>query len=729
MVNANDKSASITDSPPILSLDRKYVYQTPTGTISSTSLTVRQLCRVFSPPSSSINSSTAAGDNDDDVGMVLPPPPSRFSTETQLIALLPDGVTYDPTGWKPARDIFILRHAASIFYYCFTKTTTTGATTTTTTNDDDDESDNGTTRGPVSCRQLAQVLTNVENENNNNNNSVDNRKSLQVYGTSTNNAWVSIDAVPDLPLAIEAFRQQYATVGIGLSHKNEDAITATNTTANVNTNTDANEYDVSVMVYENDEKDTLETRNSSTQVNMLPTKEVQDELEAFLSSTDGMGPKKMGGAHHHLNSNSDDEDDDDEAYISDGGTKYGRDPRTGNWVHHSLLQQEQTKKKKKKEQPISNQEPPNKKMKTQDRSNSTNNNSNDNNSTNIKKESKKTKTKFKAKNAKNWIYITGLPPDATEDEVARFCSKVGILDLDPETQRPKVKLYRYKEDTLNNDKHDVDQSSTIISAGTCKGDASVGYARPESVELALQVLDEAPFRDDALIGNNKGNPYKLRVQRAKFEQHGTYTQQRDKLKRISQAQRKVARLAARQAVDRDEGEFNGRLTGGLKGLRITVLKNMFRPHELLLAAAAADSSSSVDGGDETNKNNDDIDDKNQQLLAELEEKVRTSCSKHGNVEKITVFSKNPRGVVVVKFSQPGAASEAVKAWDGQLFALVKEERKVEATFWDGAEDFTVRNETKEAEEMEQRHDAFGAWLEKQAEDELPEELRLKVEEA
>jgi len=121
MVNANDKSASITDSPPILSLDRKYVYQTPTGTISSTSLTVRQLCRVFSPPSSSINSSTAAGDNDDDVGMVLPPPPSRFSTETQLIALLPDGVTYDPTGWKPARDIFILRHAASIFYYCLRK--------------------------------------------------------------------------------------------------------------------------------------------------------------------------------------------------------------------------------------------------------------------------------------------------------------------------------------------------------------------------------------------------------------------------------------------------------------------------------------------------------------------------------------------------------------------------------------------------------------------------------
>jgi hypothetical protein len=64
-----------------LSLDRRYLYQNPsTGGISSTTLTVRQLCRMFSPPG------VSAG-------------PSRlFTAETQLLLLLAVGM-YDPEGW------------------------------------------------------------------------------------------------------------------------------------------------------------------------------------------------------------------------------------------------------------------------------------------------------------------------------------------------------------------------------------------------------------------------------------------------------------------------------------------------------------------------------------------------------------------------------------------------------------------------------------------------------
>jgi RNA recognition motif-containing protein len=312
----------------------------------------------------------------------------------------------------------------------------------------------------------------------------------------------------------------------------------------------------------------------------------------------------------------------------------------------------------------------------------------------ISNKKKSKKPKFSARHAKCWIYVTGLPPDTNEEEVAKFCSKVGIIDLDPETQKPKAKVYRHHTDTK-------DESGNTIQAGTCKGDASIGYARPESVELALQVLDEAPFREN-FVGKDQ-NLYRIHVQRAKFEQHGGYEQQKDRKKRVSQAQRQVARLAAKQAIDWDDGEFNGRLTGGLKGLRIVVLKRMFHPREL-------------PGGEQEDT-----------MLAQLEQKVRSSCEEFGTVEKITVFSQNPQGVLVVKFTQPGAASEAVKAWNGRAFTFQKRERKVEASFWDGVTDFTVRDEEKDEKEMEQRHEEFGAWLESHKEDQLPEELRLKVE--
>lgn len=40
------------------------------------------------------------------------------------------------------------------------------------------------------------------------------------------------------------------------------------------------------------------------------------------------------------------------------------------------------------------------------------------------------------------VYVTGLPPDATETEVAQRFSKCGVIKLDEE-QRPRVKIYRY----------------------------------------------------------------------------------------------------------------------------------------------------------------------------------------------------------------------------------------------------------------------------------------------
>jgi len=288
---------------------------------------------------------------------------------------------------------------------------------------------------------------------------------------------------------------------------------------------------------------------------------------------------------------------------------------------------------------------------------------------------KKKKPKFSQKHAKCWIYIQGLPRDTTVEELHAFCSKTGILELHPETQLPKIKLYR------NNDNGGDDD--VVI-----KGDASVCYARPESVDLAIQLLDDAPFRPNVSVTD-----FKVKIQRAKFEQRGDGVYEK---KQISHAKRKVAKLAALQAIGWDEGD-NGRITGGIKGLRIIVIKHVFTLQEL----------------SNGNSNEDAI-------LQQVEHDVYNTCSEFGTVEKITIFSKHVDGVVIVKFKEPTAASTAVQEYNGKI----RKGRKLECIFWDGVTDYTVRNEEQEQEEAIKRQEAFGEWLDNQ---ELPPEFQLLTE--
>jgi HIV Tat-specific factor 1 len=452
------------------------------------------------------------------------------------------------------------------------------------------------TAGPISCRELSGLFYDAEVVT----------LQTRVYSPLTNE-WKAIQELPELQAALEAL----------LIVEPKRMVSMTGDDANVVDTKDAAEEDK------------------------------KKELEAFWSSTEHMGPKQ----HNALS------DDDEASYESDQGTRYVKDPRTGNWVHEALA-------------PVTAKRP---------NSGSSNSNSNNNppdnkdNTTNPKK--KRKKAKFAAKNARCWIYITGLPADTNEEEVAQVFSKAGILDLDPETQRPKIKLYRNKG------------NKTSPNFGQCKGDASLCYARQESVELAMTLLDETPFRSTGSII--------MRVEGAKFEQRGDQFDASQN--RVSNEKRKVAKLAAIQARDWDEGEFNGRLTGGRKGLRIIVLKGLFDPATF----------------------RQEID--QDEFFVHLEREVRLECEPWGIVEKLTVFSKNPEGVVIVKFAQPGAASEAVKAWEGRKW---KDIGSVRASFWDGVTDYTVRDEVKEQHETKQRQEEFGDWLDNQ---ELPEELQLKKE--
>ena len=100
------------------------------------------------------------------------------------------------------------------------------------------------------------------------------------------------------------------------------------------------------------------------------------------------------------------------------------------------------------------------------------------------------------------IYVSGLPDDITIDELIPHFSKCGIIMDEILTGKPRVKLYTDEE-------------------GNLKGDALIVYLREESVNLALNILDESEIRPSV----------RIKVQEASFNKNVDESQQSDVNKR------------------------------------------------------------------------------------------------------------------------------------------------------------------------------------------------------
>jgi HIV Tat-specific factor 1 len=87
-----------------------------------------------------------------------------------------------------------------------------------------------------------------------------------------------------------------------------------------------------------------------------------------------------------------------------------------------------------------------------------------------KRQKAKKKGKWYTPKMNTNLYISGLPATITPEILKEFFSRAGVIRIDKFTGLPKIKLY-YQDNKL-------------------KGDALVSYAKPESLTIAVTMLDK-----------------------------------------------------------------------------------------------------------------------------------------------------------------------------------------------------------------------------------------------
>lgn len=255
------------------------------------------------------------------------------------------------------------------------------------------------------------------------------------------------------------------------------------------------------------------------------------------------------------------------------------------------------------------------------------------------------------------VYVSGLPADATVDEVHElFSRKGGVIAEEIDSGDPRIKMY-----------NDAD--------GNFKGDALIVFFKPQSVEMAIMLLDDTDFRITA-SGTREG---RIRVQEAdssykkvQYDKDGggkgeaasaNNTQKnngngerrpptKDRQKIIKKTQKMDAKLA--DWSDDDVPVSVAPVSS--KKDKTVVLQHMFTQQELEEDPAA---------------------------LLEIKEDIREECSKLGTVTSVVLYDEEEDGIVTVKFKDSESAMACINLMHGRSFGGMK----VEAALATGKEKF------------------------------------------
>lgn len=279
------------------------------------------------------------------------------------------------------------------------------------------------------------------------------------------------------------------------------------------------------------------------------------------------------------------------------------------------------------------------------------------------------------------IYVTGLPLDATAEEVHDlFSRKCGVVAEEIDSGKPRIKMYTDEQ-------------------GNFKGDALVVFFKPQSVDMAIMLLDDTDFRF-----SSSGPSGKMRVMAADSSykkvknESGSNAHQHDgKASRVitgdepqaegsAAPEKRRTNDAERQKIIRKTQKLSAKLAdwdddepsalGGRPGIpevknpsrwdKVVILSHMFTLQELEDDPAA---------------------------LLDIKEDIRDECAKLGEVTNVVLFDEEEEGIVSVKFATPEAAEACVKLMHGRAF----DGRVVEAYYATGRERFR-KTKTKGNEE-------------------------------
>lgn len=116
--------------------------------------------------------------------------------------------------------------------------------------------------------------------------------------------------------------------------------------------------------------------------------------------------------------------------------------------------------------------------------------------------------------------------------------------------------------------------------GQFKGDALVVYFRPESVDLAVQMLDDTQFRP-----GSEGPNGNMRVQAADFSYKSQQAAPEKKNKKDQQKIIKKTQKMNNKLADWDDDDPQQLTETSSKFDKIVILKHMFTPAELEVCAA------------------------------------------------------------------------------------------------------------------------------------------------
>jgi hypothetical protein len=262
----------------------------------------------------------------------------------------------------------------------------------------------------------------------------------------------------------------------------------------------------------------------------------------------------------------------------------------------------------------------------------------------------------------------------------------------------------------------------------------VCYHSHESVTLALTILDGGYIRiydqisvkiadftsatsanDSAAVPNNAEDKGRKSTKDGKGKRDSSRAGATSDRVNVSKA--KVAHAAQRQALSWNEDDDGGGYVRKCDKIAIVVLEHAFDP--VALAGMSEDDRMG--------------------FLSALETKVASECCVFGTIEKITVYSRHPRGVVIVRFASNYGAQQCKEGLAGRRWLEGSDGECMRTSYFDGVTDYSTvvipakeeeEGENKKMKKKEQEQEGTGdydRWLEQYDEEELPPELRVRIE--